>query len=172
MINEGNSLPHEPYKEEIITINETIPLGNNVLPYPYYDSDKQNENMSFNSSENDNGQVIINGKSDVTELYYCTKPDENNEGLLNHIFQDKETYSISEVPIGYKIIEKTKPKNTKVDVSGLWELISTNEDGAKNYFYTSYDNIKYKLGPIGGIGAHRTHDGCYNAELLKSTGVK
>lgn len=170
---------YEPYTKQIITIDETTPFGNNVLPYPYYDTDKEYDHPSigttliFNSTENDNGQVLINGKTDTTDIYYCTEPDSNNVGLLDNIFQDKETYSIKEVPIGYKIISKSRLYTTfDVDVSDLYELVNTNEDGAKNYIYTSYDNVEYKLGPIGGTGAHRTNDGGCNIELLYASSYK
>ena len=171
-LNEGSvALPYEPYKEELITIDETTPFGKNVLPYPYYDSDKEiDTKLTFNSTEKDNGQVLINGKSDTTDIYYCTEPDSNNEGLLNNIFQDKETYSISDAPIGYTITEMERGGNFTECPRESYELISTDDDGARHYIYTSSDNIKYKLGPIGGTGAHRTHDGGYNAELICNSG--
>ncbi len=60
---------------------------------------------------------------------------------------------------------KTYSYNLKVNGNNKFVLNSTETDGTMNFLY-NHNGVSFKMGPIGGTGAHLTSNGGYNVHML------
>ena len=63
---------------------------------------------------------------------------------------------------------KTYSYNLKVNGNNKFVLNSTETDGTMNFLY-NHNGVSFKMGPIGGTGAHLTSNGGYNVHMLPDT---
>ena len=61
--------------------------------------------------------------------------------------------------------KKTYSATLKINGNEKFKLQSKEADGAMNFIY-NHANVDFKMGPIGGTGAHLTADGGFNAHVL------
>lgn len=125
--------------------------------YKYYPRD--NGATNFPSKDVDGNPITnhVNGN-------YKTKSRAGIVYLIDSILGNTEgKYS------GYYLNEsdvKTAHSYTfKINGNNKFSLQSTETDGTMNFLY-NHNNINFKMGPIGGIGAHLTGTDGYNIQIL------
>ena len=104
-------------KGEVVKIEDVSPLtdiikvkaigaksvkkqGKNVLPYPYYDTAKEKNGLTF--TDNGDGSITVNGTSTAFTYFYFTHSA--SSANINDLFEDGKTYVIGGVSKGAYVL--------------------------------------------------------------------
>ncbi len=160
----------EPTREEFLnapTITEylDIPYTHDVFAtaadvYKYYPRDATASNVPTKDVD---GNPITNHISG----YFTTKSVSSKIFLIDSILGNEDGKITGEY-LNMSEEKKTSSFTMYVNGNSKFELQSTETDGTMNFLY-KHNNISFKMGPIGGKGAHLTSTGGYNVHVLPNS---
>ncbi len=159
----------EPTREELLNAPATeyldIPFTNDAFAtaadvYKYYPRD---DASSIFPTKDVNGNPITNH----IKGYLSTKT------IATKVFIIDSILGTADGKITEEYLTATEAKangsfTMYVNGNSKFELQSTETDGTMNFLY-KHNNVSFKMGPIGGTGAHLTSTGGYNAHVLPNT---